>query len=128
VPFVEEIGSEYGWPSDWLNDKAAMFIPRWGRAVEWARLFDDESSSISLTPVDALLSLKLKSARPGRDTDDIVQPLVLNNIDSIDSAEALFESLYPGDALEERTIALLDRFFEADQPPKPTTPPRADLT
>ncbi len=77
LPLVEEIGRERGWPSDWLNDQAAMFIPRWGRTVEW---------------------------------------------------EALLESFYPGDALEDRTIAVLGRNFEGADPPKPATPPRADLT
>ncbi len=72
--------------------------------------------------------MKLKAARPGRDTDDIVHLLVLNEIDSVDSAEAIFESFYPGDALEDRTIALLDRIFEKGLPPKQATPPRANLT
>ncbi len=128
APLVEEIGRERGWPSDWLNNKAAMFIPSWGREVEWEPLFDDATISISVAPVDALLAMKLKAARPGRDTDDIVQLLALNEVDAVGSAEALFESFYPGDALQDRTIALLEQIFERGLPPKPTPPPRAEFT
>lgn len=65
LPLIEEIGNERGWPTDWLNDKAAMFIPSWGRTVEWEPLFDDATISISVAPVDVLLAMKLKAARPG---------------------------------------------------------------
>ncbi|MHB1173002.1 MAG: hypothetical protein ACYCZY_11050 [Lacisediminihabitans sp.] len=127
-PLVEEIARERGWPADWLNNKAAMFIPSWGRAVDWESLFDDANISISVAPIDALLAMKLKAARPGRDTDDIVQLLGLNEITTVAAAEELFESFYPGDSLDDRTIALLERIFERGLPPKPATPPPVNLT
>ncbi|MEO6200504.1 MAG: hypothetical protein ABIX44_04990 [Cryobacterium sp.] len=129
IAIAEEIARERDWPLDWLNDKATMFIPSWGRTVDWEPIFDDESVSISVAPIEALLAMKLlaSASRPGRDTDDIVNLLRLNNIATIDDAEALFESFYPGDALAGRTIALLERIFSIGLPPAPPTPPRPDF-
>jgi hypothetical protein len=125
TPIIEQIALERGWPNDWLNNEAVGFIPAWGQTVDWESIFDDENVSISVAPIDALLAMKLNAARPGRDTDDIANLLALNGIESIDGAESLFESFYPGDALKERTIILLERLFEVgipDAPERPTTP------
>ncbi|TFB94544.1 DUF6036 family nucleotidyltransferase [Cryobacterium sp. HLT2-28] len=127
-PIIGQIASERDWPADWLNDKATLFIPRWGRSVEWESLFDDENVSIWVAPVDALLAMKLNAARPGRDTDDIVHLLVLNDIFTVASAERLFEDFYPGDALTERAILLLERIFARGLPGRPSAPPRADFS
>ena len=34
VPIIESIARDRGWRKDWLNNKAVMFIPTWGQAVE----------------------------------------------------------------------------------------------
>lgn len=99
-----------------------MFIPTWGRAVDWEPMFDDENVSISVAPLDALLAMKLNAARPGRDTDDIAKLLSLNGIDSADAAEELFESFYPGDALPAPTVLLIERIFEIGLPENPQAP------
>jgi len=122
-PIIESIARAHGWRNDWLNNKAAMFIPTWGQSVDWEPILDDANVSIAVAPLDALLAMKLNAARPGRDTDDIAKLLVLNEMDSATSAEALFESFYPGDALPERTINLLERIFQIGLPIKPQTPP-----
>lgn len=122
-PIIESIARDRGWRNDWLNNKAVMFIPTWGQAVKWEPILDDANVSIAIAPLDALLAMKLNAARPGRDTDDIAKLLVLNDIDSVTSAEALFESFYPGDALPERTVNLLERIFQIGLPIKPRTPP-----
>jgi hypothetical protein len=103
-PIIEGIARKRGWRSDWLNNKAVMFIPTWGQAVDWKPILDDANVSIAVAPLDALLAMKLNAARPGRDTRDIAKLLVLNEIDTVTSAEALFESFYPGDALPELSI------------------------
>jgi hypothetical protein len=99
-----------------------MFIPTWGRAVDWEPVFDDANISIAVAPVDALLAMKLNAARPGRDTDDIAKLMSLNNIASVEQAEELFESFYPGDALPARTVRLVERILEIGLPEKPETP------
>lgn len=129
IPIAQEIARERGWQPDWLNDKAAMFIPAWGREVEWKLIFDDENVSISVASIEALLAMKLLASanRPGRDTDDIVNLLHLNGINKVEDAEELFEAFYPGDVLHERTILLLERIFKIGLPPMPATPPPADF-
>jgi len=89
-PLIEIIARNHGWPVDWLNADATMFLPSWGRGVEWAQLFEDDSVSIDVAPIDALLAMKLNAARQGRDTDDIAKLLALNEIGSADEAESLF--------------------------------------
>lgn len=120
---AEAVARNRGWPTNWLNDTAVMFFPSWGRQVEWVTLYEDDSVSISIAPVDALLAMKLNAARPGRDSDDLAKLLVLNGIRSVEEAEALFEAFYPGEELRDRALALLERIFELGLPELPTKPP-----
>jgi Nucleotidyltransferase of unknown function (DUF6036) len=125
---VRSIALDRGWPSDWLNDQAAMFIPTLGRSVDWESLLDDPNVSIAVAPIDALLAMKLHAARPGRDIDDIANLLAINEIDTVEAAEELYESFYPGDALPNRTIRTLERMLEIGLPPRPTAPPHPRLS
>lgn len=127
APIIERIADERGWPSTWLNNDAVMFIPAWGQPVDWEPILDDANISIAVAPIDALLAMKLNAARPGRDTEDIAKLLVLNNIDSLTDAEAVFDSFYPGDALPDRTIKLLERIISVGLPDKPDSPRPPDL-
>ena len=127
TPIIEQIALDRGWPSDWLNNEAVGFIPAWGQTVDWEPIFDDEHVSISIAPIDALLAMKLNAARPGRDTDDIAQLLALNDMKTADEAEDLFERYYPGDALPNRTLELLDRLFALGLPAKPAAAQRPEF-
>jgi hypothetical protein len=128
LPIIERVARNRGWRDDWLNNKAVMFIPSWGKVVQWETVLLDPSVSIEIAPVDALLAMKLNAARPGRDTDDIAKLLVLNDIETVAAAENLFESFYPGDALPKRTIELVERIFSVGLPPKPETPAAPELS
>lgn len=123
------MAAERNWPKDWLNDKASQFIPDWGRNIEWRLLHDDGSVSIWVAPVDALLAMKLHAVqgRPGRDTDDVAMLLRLNDIDDLDAAEALYESFYPGDSFNSRTVLLLEKMFQLGLPVAPLPPPVPDF-
>ncbi len=127
-PIIDRVAANRGWPPDWLNNNATMFLPSWGRGVDWQTVFDDGDVLISVAPIDALLAMKLLASRPGRDTPDITKLLALNEITSVETAEELFESFYPGDALPEKAILLLNKIFEIGLPPKPSTPPAADFS
>ena len=127
-PIIDRVAANRAWPPSWLNNNAAMFFPSWGRGVYWQTLFDDGDVSIAVAPTDALLAMKLLASRPGRDTPDITKLLALNEITSVEAAEELFEAFYPGDALPEKAIRLLNRIFEIGLPPKPSTPPPADFS
>ncbi|MBH0082751.1 hypothetical protein [Salinibacterium sp. SWN167] len=127
LPIVAEIATARGWPHDWLNNSAAIFIPNLGHEIHWEPVFDDDSISVAIAPVDALLAMKLAAARPGRDPDDIAKLLSLNGIGTVAAAEELYENFYPGDALPDRTIALLDRIFSVGLPPAPPRPEKPRL-
>jgi hypothetical protein len=124
---IEQIAVDRAWPPDWLNNEAVGFIPTWGQHVEWASIFDADNVSISVAPIDALLAMKLNAARPGRDTDDVAKLLALNEVSSVDDAEAIFENFYPGDALPAKTVQLLDRIFRLGLPEKPRRPEAPEL-
>ena len=127
TPIVEAIARDRGWQPDWLNNQAAMFIPTLGKSVEWESLLDDANVSIAVAPIDALLAMKLHAARPGRDMEDIANLLVLNKIADIGSTEDLYEAFYPGDALPQRTIEILERMIGKGLPSRPSTPPPPHL-
>jgi hypothetical protein len=127
TPIIAQIAVDRGWPTDWLNNEAVGFIPAWGQTVDWEPIFDDDNVSISVAPIDALLAMKLNAARPGRDTEDIAKLLALNTIGSVAEAEAMFEAFYPGDALPDRAIKLLEKIFATGLPEKPDPPTRIQL-
>lgn len=126
-PIIKQIALERGWPTDWLNDKATMFIPTLGHSVDWELVLDDANVSIAIAPVDALLAMKLNAARPGRDISDIANLLALNEIHDLDAAEEIYESFYPGDALPERTLRTVSNILRIGLPSKPPTPPRPNF-
>jgi hypothetical protein len=58
--------------------------------------------------------MKLRAAmgRPGRDTADIVSLVAELDIESADDAESIFSAYYPGDGLNDRVYALVERAVE----------------
>ena len=65
--------------------------------------------------------------RRGRDTDDIRKLLALCEIRTIVDAEALYEEFYPGDALVERAISMVERIFAGGLPREVPSPGAIDL-
>lgn len=111
IPIAERIAIERDWPTDWLNASASQFFPDWGKSVNWRPLYDRDGILVEVAPADALLAMKLRAAmsRPGRDTADIVSLVAELDIESADEAESIFSSYYPGDALNDRVYALVER-------------------
>ncbi|MGV8912622.1 MAG: hypothetical protein ACOH14_08415 [Rhodoglobus sp.] len=128
LPIIAEIATTRGWPQDWLNNSAAIFIPSLGHAVRWEPVFEDDYISVAIAPMDALLAMKLAAARPGRDPEDIAKLLSLNGIATVSATEELYENFYPGDVLPDRTIALLERIFSIRLPPPPLRPEKPRLS
>jgi hypothetical protein len=114
VHIAERIAVDRDWPADWLNSNATQFFPDWGKTVEWKPLYDREGIRVEVAPADALLAMKLRAAmsRPGRDTADIVSLVAELDIRSADHAESIFSAYYPGDGLNDRVYALVERAVE----------------
>jgi len=88
--------------------------------------YDDETVSIWVAAPASLLAMKLRAARPGRDTDDIAALLAILQLTTVDEAEALFEHYYPGELPPDRAYRLMERIFVAGLPdaPLPPSPPQ----
>lgn len=128
VAAAERIAERRGWQLDWLNFKASQLAPWWGREIRWEPIHHDDLVTIEVAPADALLAMKLKASRPGRDTDDIRQLLAICGIDSVDAADALFAEFFPGDSLTDRAWRMVERILETGPLVPPPAPPRPDLS
>ncbi len=113
-----------GWNDDWLNFEVTNTAaePQWGKAVEWETIFDEDEIVIQVASAEALLAMKLRANRPGRDTDDIRKLLALCDIDSVQAADELYEDYYPGEALPDRALDIVVRIFSGGPLTKPDQP------
>ncbi|WP_353828122.1 DUF6036 family nucleotidyltransferase [Agromyces sp. SYSU T0242] len=122
------IAEANGWPDDWLNDQAAGFIPSYGRrATEWETLYDDGVVVIQVASAEALLAMKLRANRPGRDDSDIANLMVICDIRTVDAAEELYEDFYSGEMLPDRAVRMVTRIIEVGLPPRPARPPKPEI-
>ena len=112
------VAADRGWNPTWLNFdvEQADALPTLGRLVEWETIYDHDGIMIQLAAQDALLAMKLRANRPGRDTNDIRQLMSLCAITTLEDAEILYEDFYPGDALADRAIGMVSRILEGGLP------------
>ena len=123
-----EVAQENGWPDDWLNNQAAIFIPEYGSAtVAWETLYDDGTVVIQVASADAMLAMKLRANRPGRDDTDIAKLMVLCDITSVSEAEELYESFYSAEVMPDRAVTMVAKILAIGLPEVPPTPPAPDL-
>ncbi|GAA1805712.1 DUF6036 family nucleotidyltransferase [Agromyces neolithicus] len=127
VAAAERVAERRGWQLDWLNFKASQLAPWWGREIRWEPIHRDDLVTIEVAPADALLAMKLKASRPGRDTDDIRQLLAVCGIGSTEEADELFGEFFPGDSLTDRAWAMVERILVDGPLVPPSTPPAPDL-
>ncbi|MGN6272051.1 MAG: hypothetical protein ACTHMQ_03070 [Protaetiibacter sp.] len=66
------LASRHDWDASWLNFEVtrADALPTLGRAVEWDTIYDQAGITIQVASKEALLAMKLRANRPGRDTRD----------------------------------------------------------
>lgn len=125
------VAIRHGWDPLWLNFavESADAVPMFGRrTVEWRTIFDAQGITIQVASKEALLAMKLRANRPGRDTNDIRQLLALCEVDSLAEAEDLYEDFYPGDGLTDRAVGIVERILDAGLPEHVERPGPVDLT
>ncbi|GAA1055021.1 hypothetical protein GCM10017608_18730 [Agromyces luteolus] len=127
VAAAERIAERRGWQLDWLNFKASQLAPWWGREIRWEPIHHDGLVTIEVAPADALLAMKLKASRPGRDTDDIRHLLALCAIGSVEEADELFGEFFPGDSLTDRAWGMVENILAGGPLVPPSSPPPPDL-
>jgi hypothetical protein len=122
---ARSVASKLDLNDNWLNFEVTRIdaLPTLGQEVEWHAIFSSETITLKVASAEALLAMKLRANRPGRDVNDIRALLALVGITDVSSAEALYESFYPGDVLPDRAIQILDNLFAEVDPQPITVPP-----
>lgn len=120
------VAQRHDWDSSWLNFDVtrADALPTLGRAVEWDTIYDKHGIVIQVAAKEALLAMKLRANRPGRDTRDIRLLLGLCDMTTIAEAEALYEDFYPGDGLSDRALQMVTAILANGPIDAPDAPPR----
>lgn len=124
------VGERHGWASNWFNFavERADSVPTFGRrGVEWETLYDRDGVVVQVASKEALLAMKLRANRPGRDTDDIRKLLALCDVTTLAAAEEFYEDFYPGDALAHRAIDVVGRILAGGLPSTVPSPGAIDL-
>jgi hypothetical protein len=122
---ARSVASRLDLNDNWLNFEVTQSdaLPTLGREVEWHTIFSSAKITIQVASSQALLAMKLRANRPGRDVNDIRALLELVGVTDLASAERLYESFYPGGVLPDRAIQILDNLFAEVDPPKISVPP-----
>ncbi|WP_136041654.1 MULTISPECIES: hypothetical protein [unclassified Microbacterium] len=115
---ASRVGDRRGWSDGWFNFAVehADSVPTFGRPVEWETIYDRAGVVIQVASKEALLAMKLRANRPGRDVDDIRQLLSLCGIAEVEEAEELYGDFYPGDGLTDRAMAMVQRILDGGLP------------
>ena len=124
------VAQSRGWDPGWLNfdvEKADAIPPFGRRPVEWETIYDHDGIVIQVAAKDAMLAMKLRANRPGRDTNDIRQLLRLCDVTTLDEAEELYEDFYPGDALSDRGVKMVVAILESGLPDEVPSPGPIEL-
>jgi len=103
------VAQRHDWDPAWINFEVtrADALPTLGRAVEWHTIYDRDDIVIQVASQEALLAMKLRANRPGRDTRDIRMLLSLCEISTLGEAEDFYEEFYPSDGLDDRAISIV---------------------
>lgn len=114
-----ELALENGWPPDWLNENAVMFIPEavGGTGSEhWRSYHTTASVEVVVAAPDVLFAMKLHAARGRRDLPDLDVLAEAAGVTTARDAVELFESYYPHETLKRTAHAWLAQFFDRPIP------------
>ncbi|KJL48258.1 hypothetical protein RS84_01017 [Microbacterium hydrocarbonoxydans] len=120
------LARERGWPADWVNDKAKIFLPDgMGRSPEWVTLYDEDGIVVQAASPSMLLAMKRRAVerRGLRDIDDVAILLSVIGIDDADAAEGLLNEFFPGEDLSPRTYERIWKVLAAGLPSRMQPPP-----
>ena len=118
------VAQRHDWDPAWLNFEVtkADALPTLGRTVEWDTIYDGDGIVIQVASKEALLAMKLRANRPGRDTRDIRLRLSLCEIGTLGEVEDFYEDFYPGDSLDPRAVSMVTAIFAESAIEKPMPP------
>lgn len=116
------VAEEQGWPDDWLNSKATMFIPSFGVGLTWQTIYEDERVKVSVASPKTLLAMKVHASRLGRDVQDIANLLAICGINDLQGVGQLMDEYYPGEGVSNRAHQVVSFILERGIPPIPPSP------
>lgn len=121
---ASRVGDRRGWSDGWFTFAVehADSVPTFCRPVEWETIYDRAGVVIQVASKEALLAMRLRANRPGRDVDDIRQLLSLCGIAEVEEAEELYGDFYPGDGLTDRAMAMVQRILDGGLPMRVPSP------
>ncbi len=101
-----------GFPDDWLNDNASMFIPDnvSGDLSGWDRLLTVGGVTIVVAPPEVLLAMKLLAGRGRRDIPDLPPLVAACGVTTVREVEGIFDRYYPHDDMKPSARRWLTEF------------------
>ena len=120
--FIEaaiEVADANGWPHDWLNSNATMFVPAYGADPEWEVLYANDDIKVEVASPRALLAMKLNASRPGRDVQDIANLLAICDVRDLDAAEEVLNNFFRATDCQTRPSASWFRSSSRDSLRRP---------
>lgn len=126
---AERVAQRHDWNPAWLNFEVtkADALPTLGRDVEWETIYDQDGILIQVASKEALLAMKLRANRPGRDTGDIRRLLGLCHVDTLEACEDFYEEFYPGDNLAPRAVSIVTAILAEGPLDVPESPRPVEL-
>lgn len=101
-----------GFPDDWLNDNASMFIPDnvSGELSGWDPLLTVGGVTIVVAPPEVLLAMKLLAGRGRRDIPDLPPLVAACGVTTVREVEGIFDRYYPHDDMKPSARRWLTEF------------------
>lgn len=103
---AREVADELQLSVSWLNDQASSYVS--GRAGRGTPVYDHPNLRVMTTPLEHLLSMKVRAARAARDAEDVrllVGELGLRTVEEVLGTVARF---FPDEPLSERSRMLVE--------------------
>ena len=116
---IEDLQRQWGLEADWFNWHAQGLQPPVGGAEMWQEVLRDGPVVLYAATTDSLLAMKLHAAR-AKDMSDIEFLLDACAIGSVEAAQEVYETYYPGESLSVRAEARVAYALERDLDGGPT--------
>jgi len=101
---LDRLGREWGLGEGWFNVEAQGLLPPVTGADAYQAWYTVGDVTLYAATAAALLAMKLRAAR-GKDQSDIAFLLGVCDVTTVEAAEEIFESFYPGDLLSPTATA-----------------------
>lgn len=112
LKLADEIAEQNGWPTEWFNNAARIFVPFETDYEKWELYLSKGQVRVYLAPLEDLLVMKLNAARPTRDDEDILYLLGQLNLKTPDQIIDFYEARVKGETLPQKALKLLSQILE----------------